>query len=192
MQSASFAAKHWESAMQSRQRATMSRWLMVGVLCVAAVAGCDDDDNGANTLSLSAGGFGNDSAVVHTRVTFPGFDHNFVDYAKFGPVTIPVLARSGTIRMQFARIKGQSDTIGRADLSLKITRGNGYSASFVRLPAGMQVGCFGCNGELKSPMIGSASASTDSMHLSYSNSPPLCKGCVAVRTERVRMVARRE
>lgn len=176
--------------MQSKQRATMSRWLVAGVLCVFAISACAAND--ANTLSLSAGGFGNDSAVAHARVTFPGFDRNFVDYGKSGPVTIPVASRSGTIRMQFARIKGQSDTIGKAEVSLKITPGYVYSAFFMRLPAGMPVGCFGCNGELKSPMIGSASASTDSMHLSYSRALPLCKGCVTQVRDRAMVVARKE
>lgn len=178
--------------MQSKQRATMSRWLVAGMLCVFAASACDDEESGANILSLNAGGFGNDSAVVHTRVTFPGFDRNFVNYGKSGPLTIPVSARSGTIRMQFARIKGPSDTIGKADLSLKITPGFAYSAFFMRLPAGMPSGCFGCNGESKSPMAGSASASTDSMHLSYSSGLPLCKGCVAKGRDRAVVVARKE
>ena len=178
--------------MQSKQRTTMLRWLVTGLFSAIAVTACKNDDNVANTLSLGASGLGTDSAVVHTRVTYPGFDQNLVGYGGSGQVTIPVLARSGTIRMQFARIKGKADTIGRADLSLKITRGNVYSAFFIRLPAGMPVGCFGCSGELKSPMMGSASASTDSMHLAYSSSPPLCKGCITIRSERVKMVAKRE
>ena len=178
--------------MRSTQRATMSRWLAGTLLGAVAICSCDDPESRANSLSLTAGGFGNDSAVVHTRVTFPGFDNNFVDYGRLGPVTIPVAARSGTIRLRFARIKGQSDTIGKADLSLKITRGNVYGAFFIRLPAKTPLGCFGCTGQLKFPMTGSASASTDSMHLDYSNSPPLCKGCVTQRSESIRVVAGRE
>ena len=178
--------------MQSGPRATKSRWLMVTVLCVVAVCGCDDTDNGANVLSISGGGIRNDSAALHTRVMFPGFDNNFQDYGKLGPVYIPVRARSGTIRLQFASIKGVADTIGKGEVLLTIKRGNGYGAFFVRLPAKMPVGCFGCTGELVFPMTGTAAASTDSMHLSYSNSPPLCKGCVARRSQRVEAVALRE
>jgi hypothetical protein len=175
------------SEMRSKQTAKMLRWVMAAMLCV--VAACSGDDR-ANLLTLTAGSIGKDSGVTHALVTFPGFAQNFVDYGKVGPVTIPVVARSGTIRMQFSRIRGNADTIGRGELSLKITRGNAYSALFTRLSANALFGCFGCNGDLKFPMTGSASASSDSMHIYYSNSLPLCKGCLTQRRDSAVMVAR--
>ena len=178
--------------MQSRQRATMSRWLVTALWC-AGVTACDDADNGANTLSLSYSGLVNDSAIVHAHVTFPGFDQNFAGYGKLGPVVIPVRPRSGTIRLQFARIKGQADTIGKGEVSLKITQGNVYGALFVRVPANYpEQFCFGCTGNLKFPMVGSASASTDMNYLSYTNAPPLCEGCVTQVRERGIVVARKD
>lgn len=178
--------------MQTGQRATMSRWLVAAALSVFAISGCASDDE-ANTLFLSYSAAVQDSAVTHAHVTFPGYNRTFVDYGRFGPVAIPVDSRFGIIRVQFSRIKGQADTIGRGEISLQITRGNVYGADFTRVPANLSgPTCFGCSGYKNFPMIGSARASTDSMHLSYTNSKPLCDGCVAMVRDSVIVVARRE
>lgn len=153
---------------------------------------CSYTSEYANQLVVASTGVAADGSRTSAIVEMPGMSRTLTPEQVAASAEFAVRARNGKILVKFIRVKGVADTIGRAQVSFDIVKGYQYYAGLRRLPAGSFSGCIGCSGSLKFPLTGSESASTDSLHIDFVYGVPLCKGCVAVRGDRGRMVAARE
>ena len=166
-----------------------------GVACVVALmfAGCGGwTSPDANVLRVESLGVPADGSRSYGLVEMPGVTRTVSPEDLSVGAAFAVRGNGGKILVKFVRILGTADTIGQAQISFDVVKGNTYYAGFTRRPAGKFNGCIGCSGTVSFPMTGSLSASTDSVHIDYVSGEPLCRGCVAMRPDSVRMVARRE
>lgn len=176
--------------MQMFQRV---RAAVLGVMAVAASGACNQwQSPDENVLTLSVNRFPADSAQTFAILDMPGVVQTLNETQLSARARFGVQAKSGTIRVRFARVKGVADTISRGEISFEIVKGYMYYADFGRERANQPNICIGCGGWRLFPMTGSESGSTDVMRLNFAYGLPLCEDCVAVRGEAVRMVARRE
>ena len=133
-----------------------------------------------------------DSAQTFATVEMPGLIRTLNTFQVSASARFTVRAKSGTIHVRYVQVKGTADTVGRAEISLDIVKGYTYYASLTRDRAGVTNYCIGCSGWLTFPMIGSQRAPTDLLRLNYIHGLPLCKGCVALRTNVGIGVAKRD
>ncbi|MEP6832987.1 MAG: hypothetical protein ABJB74_06310 [Gemmatimonas sp.] len=170
-----------------------ARAVLVGMMAIVALGDCNEwKSPDENVLTLSANQFPADSAQTFATLDMPGVAQILNETQLNARAQFTVKAKSGTIRLKFARVKGIADTISRGEISFDIVKGYTYYADFSREHPTAPHICIGCGGWLLFPMIGSEHGSTDVMRLNYTNGLPLCQGCVAVRSEGVKMYARRE
>lgn len=163
---------------QHVQRGLRTVWVVVAL--AACASACSSEPQ--NVLDIQAGVYTREKPTITALVEMPGLRFALADAQIHGQsFQMPVTARSGDIRITFIVTKSVTDTIGRGEVTLPITRGHNYSANLFRQPAGLGYGCFGCTGSKRYPLIGSERGSTDTLWLYYTNAEPLCKGCVAER-----------
>lgn len=155
--------------------------LCVGVAIAFAAGGCDDwKSPDENMLMIQSDGGRADGSRTFAVAQVGKYRYALeLDDPNTHSARFKVRDNRGIINVRFYRIVGTSDTIGRGEVTMEIVKGYTYAAIAGRRAAKAETYCFGCTGVVKFPLTGSAVASTDSLHVLYTHSLPLCRNCVS-------------